>query len=170
MGNANAHDLIDRDVVELGEDYLQDVGIHGDCDRTVRAIPHTEREPHIFHKFPEGHAWSLGFRLFDIRHVFFLLSLPLGLRFRSGRGSQLHFTQNRHPFRFLPTFGGSHSSGRLPCFTTKNLLAIVISAKENLDLEGINLAIFEFFLNLCRFVAPFPQQKLEQWQCFFGIC
>ena len=135
LGNSDARDFIDWDVVELGKYDFQNVGIHGNCGGAMGAIPHTEQEPHIFYKFPECHAWSLGFRFFDIRHGFFLLSLPLGLRFRSGRGCQLHFPQNRHPFRFLPTFGGSHPNGRLPCFTTKNLLAIVVSAKENLDLE-----------------------------------
>ena len=32
------------------------------------------------------------------------------------------------------------------------------------------LAIFDFFLNLCHFVAPFPQQKHEQSQRFWVFC
>lgn len=84
LGNAHARDLIDRDVIELSEDDLQNVGIHGDCGGAVGAIPHTEREPHILHKFPEGHAWSLGSgSLTSATASFFFLSL---LDFGSGAG------------------------------------------------------------------------------------
>ena len=60
--------------------------------------------------------------------------------------------------------GGFHVLQRKICLPSSS------PPRKTLILKKNNLAIFEFFLNLCHFVAPFPQQKHEQCQRFFGFC
>ena len=75
LGNSNACDLIARGVIELGEDNLQDVGIHGDCGGTMGAIPHTEREPYFIDKGIK--CVSVG----GTHHGCFFLFFEVGFRY-----------------------------------------------------------------------------------------
>ena len=76
LGDVNAWNVRQGDTFKLRKYHFEDVRIHSDCGGAVRAVPHTQGEPHFIDKPIKGIRAGGGEARYGVFLLFFEVRLP----------------------------------------------------------------------------------------------
>lgn len=116
----------------------------------MRAVPHTQGEPHFIDKPIKGIRAGGGEPRHNLFFLFFGVGLPCFI-----------LPQYRHLLGFFPSLGGGEFVRRIPSRTLENLLAVCVPSDARFELERYDFLSFDLLLDVCHFDRPFDGKKGE---------